>query len=201
MADTTAIYGWPYQEATDPPDGAAVGQDLAEAIEATVDGLDDRIDAYDTAAADMSVSMSTTPIQPLVSAASTDTLVTSVSHAFKDGFAYEISYTFTIQMAGGAGPYAPYAKIRRTNAAGTVIDDGGSYAGVSNNFFRIHGKMIVKCTAGNTTQTIALVGGFSTSGSPTSMDVEAASTRRTRLEVRRIGTSAQYTDALEVPTA
>lgn len=44
MADTTSIYGWPYQEAADPPDGAQLGQDLAEAIEATVDGLDDRLD-------------------------------------------------------------------------------------------------------------------------------------------------------------
>jgi hypothetical protein len=48
MADTTAIYGWPYQELTDPPDGSAVGQDLAEAIEATVDGIDDRVTALET---------------------------------------------------------------------------------------------------------------------------------------------------------
>jgi len=44
MADTTAIYGWPYQEPTDPPDGADLGKDLAEAIEATVDSIDDRVD-------------------------------------------------------------------------------------------------------------------------------------------------------------
>jgi hypothetical protein len=48
MADTTAIYGWPYQEATDPPDGASLGQDLAEAIEATVDSIDDRVDTAET---------------------------------------------------------------------------------------------------------------------------------------------------------
>lgn len=41
MADTTTRYGWPYQEGSDPPDGANLGQDLAEAIEATVGDLED----------------------------------------------------------------------------------------------------------------------------------------------------------------
>ncbi len=45
MADTTVRYDWPYQEPSDPPDGPALGKDLAEAIEATVGTIDDRITA------------------------------------------------------------------------------------------------------------------------------------------------------------
>lgn len=43
MADVTPEYGWPYQEASDPPDGASLGEDLALAIEATVESIDDRV--------------------------------------------------------------------------------------------------------------------------------------------------------------
>lgn len=42
MADTTARYGFPYQETTDPPDGAGLGQDLAEAVEDALGDLEDR---------------------------------------------------------------------------------------------------------------------------------------------------------------
>lgn len=42
MADTTTRYSWPYQEATDAPNGPALGKDLAEAIETTVGAIDDR---------------------------------------------------------------------------------------------------------------------------------------------------------------
>lgn len=42
MADTTARYGFPFQEATDPPDGAGLGQDLAESVEAALSDLEDR---------------------------------------------------------------------------------------------------------------------------------------------------------------
>jgi hypothetical protein len=47
MADTTTRYGWPYQEASDPPDGAGLGQELAEDIEATVGGIEDDLTAVD----------------------------------------------------------------------------------------------------------------------------------------------------------
>jgi hypothetical protein len=51
MADTTTRYGWPYQEAGDPPDGAGLGQDLAEAIETSLgtveDAADTRLDAVE----------------------------------------------------------------------------------------------------------------------------------------------------------
>ncbi|WP_433793932.1 hypothetical protein [Actinoplanes sp. CA-252034] len=45
MADTTTRYGFPFQEATDPPNGADLGQALAEAIEARVATIDDRVTA------------------------------------------------------------------------------------------------------------------------------------------------------------
>lgn len=51
MADTTTRYGFPFQEAGDPPDGAGLGQDLAEAIEDSLgdveDGADTRLDALE----------------------------------------------------------------------------------------------------------------------------------------------------------
>lgn len=43
MSATTPHYGWPYQTLTDPPDGAGLGEDLALAIEATVQGLDTQL--------------------------------------------------------------------------------------------------------------------------------------------------------------
>ena len=47
MPGTTTIYGWPYQELADAPDGPNLGQDLADAIETTVDSIDDRVDALE----------------------------------------------------------------------------------------------------------------------------------------------------------
>lgn len=151
--------------------------------------------------ADQSNAFSTTPIQPLVSAASTDALITSVSHTFKAGYGYKISWKWTAQFAGGTSPFAPYSKIRRSNASGTVIDDAGASIGLSTNFMIMVGHTYLKCTVADTTQTIALIGGYSGTGGPTSMDVEAASTRRTSLTVKRVGTAARYSGALEVPTA
>jgi hypothetical protein len=45
MADTTTRYGFPFQEAADPPDGAGVGQDLAEAVEASLGDVEDDLTA------------------------------------------------------------------------------------------------------------------------------------------------------------
>lgn len=42
MPGDTTRYSWPYQSAGDAPDGPALGQDLAEAVEATVGAIDDR---------------------------------------------------------------------------------------------------------------------------------------------------------------
>jgi hypothetical protein len=40
MPGTTATYGLPYQELTDAPDGPALGQNLAEAVEAELERID-----------------------------------------------------------------------------------------------------------------------------------------------------------------
>lgn len=45
MADVTTRYGFPYQEATDPPDGAALGEDLAVAVEDSLGTVEDALDA------------------------------------------------------------------------------------------------------------------------------------------------------------
>lgn len=39
MSAITPVYGWPFQQLPDPPDGASLGEDLALAIEATVASL------------------------------------------------------------------------------------------------------------------------------------------------------------------
>lgn len=48
MADTTTRYGFPFQEAGDPPDGAGLGQDLAEAVEASLGDVEDDLTALTT---------------------------------------------------------------------------------------------------------------------------------------------------------
>ncbi|MEV0902885.1 hypothetical protein [Actinoplanes sp. NPDC049802] len=45
MAATTARYAFPYQEATDPPNGATLGQNLATAVEASLGTVEDAHDA------------------------------------------------------------------------------------------------------------------------------------------------------------
>jgi hypothetical protein len=48
MADTTTRYALPYQESTDAPNGPALGQDLAEAVEAVLGPVDDALAALTT---------------------------------------------------------------------------------------------------------------------------------------------------------
>lgn len=42
MAGTTTRYGFPFQEVTDPPNGAGLGEDLAEAVEASLATIEDK---------------------------------------------------------------------------------------------------------------------------------------------------------------
>lgn len=51
MADTTTRYALPYQESTDAPNGPILGQDLAEAVEAALGIVDDRVTAVELEAA------------------------------------------------------------------------------------------------------------------------------------------------------
>jgi hypothetical protein len=151
---------------------------------------------------DSTVGGSNSAIQPLVSASSTDALITSVSHTFLAGYAYKISWFWAGQINGGTPPFAAYSRIRRSSTSGTAIDEALATTIASTTAItRIQGSVIVKCTVADTTQTIALCGGFLSAGSPTSIDVEAASTRRTRLIVKRIGTAAKYASYPEIPTA
>lgn len=154
-----------------------------------------------TSDADNSVAFSTTAITPLTTSTATDVSIITVSHAFKVGYAYRISWQWAAQVAGTGPSYSVQSKIKRSNASGTLIDDSGGFTVVGTNFTRILGDVVVKCSVANTTQTICLTGAMSVTGTPTALDVEAASTRRTRLEVRRIGTATKYTSALEVPTS
>lgn len=48
MADATSRYSLPYQELTDAPNGADLGQDLAEAVETALGAVDDRVTAIET---------------------------------------------------------------------------------------------------------------------------------------------------------
>lgn len=150
---------------------------------------------------DQSVSISATAIAPLVSATNTDAVITSVSHAFKTGYAYLISWSWAAQVNGGTSPFVTYTKLRRANAAGTEIRGIETTTCITTNIMDVNGWTVVKCTGGNTTQTVALIGGLGTSGSPTSLDVEAATTRPTILRVERIGTASQYSGAREIPTS
>jgi hypothetical protein len=45
--DTTTRYSLPYQESTDAPNGPTLGKELAEAVEAAVGDLDDRVTAVE----------------------------------------------------------------------------------------------------------------------------------------------------------
>jgi len=205
MADTTPIYGWPYQEATDPPDGAAVGKDLAEAVEATVDSLDDRLDTAESAITNndnnAGVTQTQTQTNSFTTVAGTEAVVVSKSYAFLDEYAYRISYSFRVQIAGGTSPFAVNHRLRRANASGSTIHDAGTTAAVTTNFTWITGWCLVKCTAGNTTQTICATAAFTTSGSPTSMDLEGSTSGRNTLLIERLGPASDFPDAIEVPTS
>lgn len=50
MADVTTRYDLPFQEGTDPPDGGQLGQELAEAVEAALGGVDDRVNTLQATA-------------------------------------------------------------------------------------------------------------------------------------------------------
>lgn len=59
MPDTTTRYGFPYQESDDPPDGAALGQNLAEAVETEIGVVDDRVTVLETHAGTVDSSITT----------------------------------------------------------------------------------------------------------------------------------------------
>lgn len=147
-------------------------------------------------------SFSTTAQPLLTTSAGVEGLVTTVAADFRNGYAYEISWQFRVQINSGTSPFYVAGKLWRNNSSGTLIDASGGEAIVTTNFMLLKGSAIVKRTTGtDTTQTIALTASFSGSGTPGSLDIEASSTSRTRLIVRPCGLATDYSGAMEVPTS
>ncbi len=211
MPGDTTRYSFPYQSVGDPPDGPSLGQDLAEAVEAALGAVDD---VAATVTADLATkeplldemfaslsSYVTGAVTPLSSTANADTLITSLAYTFKTGYAYEISYSARLQVAGGTSPFVCSLKLRRANAAGTVIHDPGGSAMITTNFLGIDRRCVVKRTGANTTQTVALVANFGSTGGPTSVDLEAATVAPAGLTIKCIGYAANHSSAQEIATA
>lgn len=131
-----------------------------------------------------------------------ETVVLSLSNSYKSDRLYRVSYSFRVQMNGGTSPFAPFTRIRRTNAAGTLIYDPGATAAITSNNIHIHGVCYLKRTGTtDTTQTIALTISRNVTGAPTSVDVEANATAPSMLLIEEIGPASDFSGAIEVPTA
>lgn len=143
----------------------------------------------------------TTAVSPLVTGAGNEAVILTVDANFKAGFAYEVSWVWFAQFNSGTSPFMAVSKIRRNNTSGTEIVTTNGTTILTTNVGRVEGSEILKCTVADTTQTIALVGSYSTTGTPTSMNLSALSNRRCRLVVKVIGLASDYSGAAEVPTA
>lgn len=131
-----------------------------------------------------------------------ETVVLTLSNEYKSERLYRVSYSFRVQMNGGTSPFAPFTRIRRTNASGTLIYDPGITAAVTANNVHIHGECYLKRTGTtDTTETIALTISRNATGSPTSLDVEATATAPSMLLIEEIGPASDFSGAIEVPTS
>jgi hypothetical protein len=215
MADTTTRYGWPYQEASDPPDGGALGQDLAEAVEISLGSVDDRVGDAETNIIALQATATATTARlnaakstittaataPLSSAANSPAQIISRSFAFKAGFAYRISVWARLSITGAtASSGIPYVQIRRASAAGTVIHDPGGQGLAGGTGFTSSGvqSCVVKCSA-DTTQTISFCATWS--GTGTAINVAATASARPYILIEEVGLAADFPDAMEVPTS
>lgn len=72
----TPVYGWPYHHLFEPPDGADLGEDLALAIEATVQTEVAALDA----ASDAAIAALTAQITPSVATVATSQTTTSAAY-------------------------------------------------------------------------------------------------------------------------
>jgi hypothetical protein len=144
-----------------------------------------------------------TVINSLVTATGTDGVVLTLSNfPFKAGYAYEIDYFFRCQASGGTAPYDIGSRLRRASVSGTIFHDNGNTAQGTGNFGSVLGRCVVKCTTADTTQTVVLVAQFvGTGGGGNRLDIENASSSRSRMYIRKIGLATDFTDALEMPTA
>lgn len=119
MADTTPTYGWPYQEATDPPDGASLGEDLALAVEATVSALATATThtvGTNGTAANTTGSTSTTPVL-----ASTPISVTFVAPA--SGKILFVGQVIAQSSSTGNGQAGVMIRAGGTPGSGTIVYD------------------------------------------------------------------------------
>lgn len=133
---------------------------------------------------------------------STETTVRSLSFEFRPQRAYRISYSFRVQYNGGTSPFAAVTRVRRASNAGTLIYDAGATAAISTNIMNVHGECYVKWTGEeSTTQTIVVTALRNTTGSPTSLDIEASSDAPSVLVIEEIGTATEFSGAKEVPTS
>lgn len=130
----------------------------------------------------------------------TEALIASVSFDFVGGRAYKIYYACKVTVNGGTSPFAPFPKLRRLNATGTVIHDPGATAIIGANSGNIKGTIYVQCSA-DTTQTIALTISRNTTGSPTSVSINGSTVSPTMIIIEDVGPTSDYPNALEVPTA
>jgi hypothetical protein len=147
----------------------------------------------------------TTPIAPLVTTANQATTVLTGSFNFKSGYAYEIAFSTRYQFAGftataSAEPRGTFG-LHRINPAGTLIYQGGYTNASDTADFQTYQSMVVKVTAGDTTQTIALTGQYSSVAGTTSMTIPASPQQPVRMTIRCIGVASDHSDALELPTS
>lgn len=175
----------------------AFGQRVRDAI---ID-LDKRQTGTEIVVSGAAAALATTSNQPLVSTANADTLIQSLSYDFKKGYSYKISYSWRMQINGGTSPFVVYSKLRRLNAAGTLFFDPGGVCHIGTNFMQQTGFTIVKCSVADTTQTVALCGGFSTTGGPTSLDVESSPNAPKLIIIEKLGLDTDVPNAIEIPTS
>jgi hypothetical protein len=149
--------------------------------------------------------ISVTSLSPLTSTAGVKAAILSGSFSFTSGYAYEITIQCRWSVAGtptlSAEPMALFG-VTRAAASGTAIFNTAYLSppasGVSTHMM---GSQIVKCTAGDTTQTLVFCAEFSAAASGTSMAVGPNGTvSPSRMTIKRIGLSANHNDAIEIPT-
>lgn len=101
MADVTTRYSLPFQEAGDPPDGATLGQDLAEAIDTALgtveDAADARLDALeaDVTALEGRLSLTNATSNAAATSGTTELIVDQVTAAVVSGRRYKIEWVLS----------------------------------------------------------------------------------------------------------
>ena len=132
MADTTPTYGWPYQELGDPPDGADLGQDLALAIEATVDSIDDRLDTAEATLA--ALPAGPTSYTPALTASSVNPTLgsggdfTQAGHWWRVGKMVYVTIRLRFGSSGNTAGTGDY-KVSLPTAASATLAASGALAG------------------------------------------------------------------------